>query len=150
MLLTQEVPSSILSLNAGLPKRRSCFYPVFASKFYVRKPSTISPPPPQTSENLSQFTSSKSDIFLFASERHGRAVNVPSSYLTGLGLRSLLLTEAFPDFPQYLPGNAGRVLGHDRFLPNHFQFIIHLSLFHSTLCILSYWSAPLNNVQRSC
>jgi hypothetical protein len=28
-------------------------------------------------------------------------------------------------------------LGHDRFLPNPFQFIIHLSPLHSTLCSLS-------------
>jgi hypothetical protein len=30
------------------------------------------------------------------------------------------------------------VLGHDRFLPNAFQFIIHLSPFHLTLCSLCY------------
>jgi len=32
-------------------------------------------------------------------------------------------------------------LGHDRFLPNPFQFIIHLSPFHSTLYSLSYWKS---------
>jgi hypothetical protein len=34
-------------------------------------------------------------------------------------------------------------LGHDRFLPHPFQFIIHLSPFHSTLCNLSYWKIIL-------
>jgi hypothetical protein len=51
------------------------------------------------------------------------------------------LTEGFRGFRQS-PGE-GRVstlkIGHDRFLPNPFQFIIHLSSFHSTLYSLSYW-----------
>jgi hypothetical protein len=32
-------------------------------------------------------------------------------------------------------------LGHNRFLPNHLQFIIHLSPYHSTLCSFSYWNS---------
>jgi hypothetical protein len=35
--------------------------------------------------------------------------------------------------------NSTLKLGHDRFLPSRFQFIIHLLLFHSTPYSLSYW-----------
>jgi hypothetical protein len=38
-------------------------------------------------------------------------------------------------------------LGHDRFLPNPFQFIIYLSPFHSTLYIHIYWKTSLNKQQ---
>jgi hypothetical protein len=38
-------------------------------------------------------------------------------------------------------------LGHGRFLPNLFQFIIHISTLHSTLYILSYWKTSLNKLQ---
>jgi hypothetical protein len=34
--------------------------------------------------------------------------------------------------------DSGLKLGHDRFIPNNFQFIIRLLPFHSTLCSLSY------------
>jgi hypothetical protein len=44
------------------------------------------------------------------------------------------LTEVFRGFPQSLQANVGILkLGHYRFLPNPFQFTIHLSPFHSTL-----------------
>jgi len=33
--------------------------------------------------------------------------------------------------------------GHDRFLPNPFQFIIHISPFHSTLYSFSCWKSSL-------
>jgi hypothetical protein len=33
------------------------------------------------------------------------------------------------------------ILGHDRFLPQPFQFVIHLSSSHSTLYSLSYWES---------
>jgi hypothetical protein len=43
----------------------------------------------------------------------------------------------FRVFPQSLPDCTLKV-SHDRFLLYPFQFIIHLSPFHSTLCTLSY------------
>jgi hypothetical protein len=30
-------------------------------------------------------------------------------------------------------------LGHDHFLPNYFQYIIHLRTYHWTLCRLKHW-----------
>jgi hypothetical protein len=50
------------------------------------------------------------------------------------------MTEGFRVFSQFLQTNAGMFpsLSHDRFVPRPFQFIIHLSLFHSTLHSLSY------------
>jgi hypothetical protein len=35
-------------------------------------------------------------------------------------------------------------LGYDRILPHPFQFIIHLSLLHSTLHCLSHWRSVVN------
>jgi len=32
-------------------------------------------------------------------------------------------------------------LGHDRFLLHPFEFIMHLTCLHSTLCHLSYWES---------
>jgi hypothetical protein len=40
-------------------------------------------------------------------------------------------------------------LGHDSFLPNPLQCIIHLS-FHSTLYGLSYWKSIVNKLQTNC
>jgi hypothetical protein len=47
-----------------------------------------------------------------------------------------ILIEVCCSFPQSLHENSGTVpqLGHNHFLPNSFQFIIHLSSYHSTLC----------------
>jgi hypothetical protein len=41
-------------------------------------------------------------------------------------------------------------LGHERFLPHPFQFIIQLPSFHSTIYILSYWESVLNKLKTSC
>jgi hypothetical protein len=43
----------------------------------------------------------------------------------------------FRSFPQSLQAHSGVVVlsGHDRFLPNPFDFIIHLPAFHSMVCI---------------
>jgi hypothetical protein len=48
------------------------------------------------------------------------------------------VTEGFSYFLQPFQPNAGRVcrLGHDHFLPNYFQFIIHLHSYNRTLRIL--------------
>jgi hypothetical protein len=37
-------------------------------------------------------------------------------------------------------------LGHDHFLPNPLQFIIHLSPYNSTLYSLHYWKSSLNKI----
>jgi hypothetical protein len=53
-------------------------------------------------------------------------------------------------FPQSLQTNAGIVtrLGHDRFLPNPFQFIIHLSPSHPTLNTIDTEKTSLNYPQK--
>jgi hypothetical protein len=51
----------------------------------------------------------------------------------------------FRDFPQSLQASAR--IGHDRFLPTPFQFIIHLSPFHLT--ILYYRKLVLNKQQMN-
>jgi hypothetical protein len=38
-------------------------------------------------------------------------------------------------------------LGHDHFPPNRFQFVIHLSPFHSTLYSFSYWKSVIEKLQ---
>jgi hypothetical protein len=45
----------------------------------------------------------------------------------------------FRGFPQFYKTNARTVsqVGHDRFLPNSFPLIIHLSSYHSPLCSLA-------------
>jgi hypothetical protein len=47
--------------------------------------------------------------------------------------------EDFRGFTHYLLENSGRArvptVGHDRFLRNHFEFLIHQSFYHSTLYI---------------
>jgi hypothetical protein len=51
--------------------------------------------------------------------------------------RPAILTEDFLWFSSVLPDecrDSALKLGHDRFLPNPFQFLIHLSPCHSTLC----------------
>jgi hypothetical protein len=52
-----------------------------------------------------------------------------------------ILTEVLRGFPQSLKANAGIVpqTGHDRFLPDPSQFIIHLSCYQLTLYSLRYW-----------
>jgi hypothetical protein len=44
--------------------------------------------------------------------------------------------------------DSTRKLGHDRFLPNPFQFIFHISPFLSTLYSLQYWKKSLNKVKQ--
>jgi hypothetical protein len=82
-------------------------------------------------------------------KRRVRVVTTPALYSGGPGFKSQYgdwLTDVFRGFPQFLLANAGIVpskLGYDRFLPNPFQFIIHLPPFHSTLCNLSSEKASL-------
>jgi hypothetical protein len=63
-------------------------------------------------------------------DRRGRVVNTPAAYR-----RPAILTEVFRGFPQ----SSGKCrdttvkVGHCRFLPYPFQFIINVSSFHSTL-----------------
>jgi hypothetical protein len=72
-------------------------------------------------------------------ERRGPVVKTPTSNLGGSSIKSRpgdrLLWVSFVVFlspSRQIPGYHLR-LGHDRFLPNTFQFIIQLSSFHSTL-----------------
>jgi hypothetical protein len=52
--------------------------------------------------------------------------------------RPAIPTDVFRVFPQSLQANAGYYLklGHVRFLPHPFPFIIHLSFFNSTLYVM--------------
>jgi hypothetical protein len=60
-----------------------------------------------------------------------------------LGRRPVIVTEVF-----VVCWNTALNLGQDRFLPNHCQFIIHLSPFHSTMYSLVTEKAPLNKLQK--
>jgi hypothetical protein len=55
----------------------------------------------------------------------------------------------FRGFQQYPDEfrDSTKKLAHEPFLPNPFQFIIHLSPFHSTLYSLRQWKASLNQLQ---
>jgi hypothetical protein len=55
--------------------------------------------------------------------------------------RSANVTEVFvvSSVPPEESRDSTLKLGHDRFLPNPFHFIIRLSPFHSTLHTLRYW-----------
>jgi hypothetical protein len=78
-------------------------------------------------------------------ERRGRVVNIPASYSRGPGFEHRpgdRLTWCFSWFASFPPDecwDSTLKLGHDRFLPNPFQFTIQLSPFHSMPCSLSYW-----------
>jgi hypothetical protein len=83
-------------------------------------------------------------------ERSGQVVNTAASYAGVPGFKSrsgdqLSWLRIFHGFSQ----NQGQYLDctmkldNDRFLANPFQFIVHLSPFHSTLCSLSYWESVL-------
>jgi hypothetical protein len=81
-----------------------------------------------------------------STERRGLVVNTATSYLGSAGFKSrpgdrISSLIFFRSFPQFLQANAGRVpkIGHGRFLPNPFEFIIHLSPYHSTLYNLIYY-----------
>jgi hypothetical protein len=60
-----------------------------------------------------------------------------------LGWISAILTEVLRGFPKYIQENARRVLqlGHECFLPNPSQIIIHLSTIHSTESTVATHSA---------
>jgi hypothetical protein len=73
-------------------------------------------------------------------QRYSRVVKTPVSYSEGSGFRSrpggrvywLRFSWFSSAFPDECPHSTLKLI-HDRFLPNSFQFIIHLSSFHSTL-----------------
>jgi hypothetical protein len=78
-------------------------------------------------------------------DRHGRVVNIPASYSGGLELKSrpgyrLSWLTFFVVFSVHVGElrDSSLKLVHDSFLPNSFQFIVHLSLFHSTVYSRSY------------
>jgi hypothetical protein len=52
--------------------------------------------------------------------------------------RPAILTEVFLRVSRICRDNTLK-LGHDRFLPNPFHSIVHLSFYHSALYFLSYW-----------
>jgi hypothetical protein len=82
-----------------------------------------------------------SHSFQLCIERRGRVGKSAATYLGGPGFKSRpggrLLTEVFSWFSSVPPGKCLK-LGHNRFLPHHFQVIFHLSSFHATLYSLSY------------
>jgi hypothetical protein len=49
------------------------------------------------------------------------------------------VSEVFREFPESLQANTGVILrlGHNRILPNPFQFTIHLLSYHSEVCSLA-------------
>jgi hypothetical protein len=87
-------------------------------------------------------------------ESHSRVVNTPDSYSGSPGFKSRpgyrLPWLRFPWFSSVPPGefrDSTLTLGHDRFLPNPSQFIVHLSPFHSTLHSATCWQSSLNEPQ---
>jgi hypothetical protein len=86
-------------------------------------------------------------------QRHGRVVNTPTLYAGGPEFdsqprRMAILTEVFQWFSPVPPGkcpDSTLKLGHDRFLPNPFQFIIYLS-YYSMLYSLVTEKASLNTL----
>jgi hypothetical protein len=71
-------------------------------------------------------------------ECRSRVINIPVSYSGGPGFKSRAgdVPVAFHSPSKQMPGQHLK-LGHDRFIPYTFQFIIHMSFFNSTLYILS-------------
>jgi hypothetical protein len=81
-------------------------------------------------------------------ERRGRVVNIPASYLGGTEFKyrpgDSYRDSRFSYVSSVTPGkcqDSALAFDHDHFLSNPFQFIIHLSPFHSTL---SYWKSVGN------
>jgi hypothetical protein len=83
-------------------------------------------------------------------KHRGPTVNSLALYSGGSGFKSqsrgqlswlrFLVVSSFP------PGNCQDCTlksGHDHFLPNPSQFIIHLSPYHSTLYSLNYWKSTV-------
>jgi hypothetical protein len=92
-------------------------------------------------------------LYWHKTERHGRVVN--TCFVFG---RSRVQISArrpvimFSWFYSVTPGefrDSTLKLGHGRFLSNSFQFIIHLSYFHSTLYGLRFWKTSLNELQTN-
>jgi hypothetical protein len=84
-------------------------------------------------------------LYKCRTERRGRVVNtslrIREAPGSSLGSESGYPDEGFSWFSSVTPGefkDSTLVLGHDRFLPNPFQLIIRLSLFHLTPYSLSY------------
>jgi hypothetical protein len=83
-----------------------------------------------------------------SNERHGRVVNTPASYSGGPRF-NCPSWDRRPDWgsswfsldPPSQCHYSALKLGHHRFFPNPFQFIIRLSRFHSMLYDLSYWNS---------
>jgi hypothetical protein len=71
-------------------------------------------------------------FLVFQTERHGRVVSIPASYSGGRGFKSrpgdqlfwLRFLVVFLSPSRQMPGYYLK-LGHDRFLPHPFQFIVH-------------------------
>jgi hypothetical protein len=87
-------------------------------------------------------------------ECHGRVVNILALYSGGPEFKSqpgdwLSWLRSFAVFLSPSRQMLGYYLKlyHDCFLPNPFQFIIHLSSFHSTLHSLRYWNSVENKLQ---
>jgi hypothetical protein len=98
--------------------------------------------------NTCHYVKSFEDLLLRDSHTtacRGRVVNTPASYSGGPGFkisarRPAILAEVFRGFFSVPSGeciDSALKLGYNRFLPNPFQFIIHLSSFHSSLYSLS-------------
>jgi hypothetical protein len=81
-----------------------------------------------------------------SSESRGQMVNIPASYSGGPGFKSrpgdrlswLRYFVVFLSSSKQMQGSTSK-LGYDHFLPHPFQFIIHLSSYHSLQYSLSYW-----------
>jgi hypothetical protein len=81
-----------------------------------------------------------------AIELRGQVVNIPTSYSevpgSNLGVETAYPNWGSSTFSLVPPGKCRdsilKVMP-DLFLPHPFYFIIHLSIFHSTLYGLSYW-----------
>jgi hypothetical protein len=87
------------------------------------------------------YISSKSNMFdsnnMEMTEHRGREVNSPASHSEGPELKSRpgdrLSRLRVSSVPPGKFWDRALKLGHEHFLPNPFQFIIHLSPYHSTL-----------------
>jgi hypothetical protein len=80
------------------------------------------------------------------SDRRGRVINTLALFSGGPGFKSLpgdRLSWLMFIVVFLSPSRHTLMLGHDRFLPNTFKFIIHLPPFYPILYSLSYWKIVL-------
>jgi hypothetical protein len=118
MNYTSSWPSSLLSLNHRYLNRRQA-QRLYSFPFELFRSVSTS-----TAVQLRQNYKKSGPSFVFRRSRFQISTRIPA-----------ILTDVFSGFPESLQANAGVVplLGYDRFLPNSFQFVIHLLHFHSTL-----------------